>query len=145
MGYLGQFSNPGRVRELLEEEGAKQGRDRQRELKRVERRLKRLESDLLKNVGLLKREAINEEEFRKVNEMTRAGTEEMKKRKKELSAWMEKAEARAKQAGELPGVIRSFLEDFQELDIHRQKAHLQRILQRVQIWKDGRVELEMRM
>ena len=40
---------------------------------------------------------------------------------------------------------RAFLEDFQGLDVRRQKAHLQTILQAAHVYRDGRLELEFRV
>jgi hypothetical protein len=44
----------------------------------------------------------------------------------------------------LPQAILSFLEDFQELDVRRQKAQLQTILKSAHVHRDDRLELEFR-
>jgi len=40
--------------------------------------------------------------------------------------------------------VRSFLEDFQGMEVVRAKAILQTILKAAHVWKDGKVELEFR-
>jgi hypothetical protein len=44
----------------------------------------------------------------------------------------------------VPTVIKTFIEAFQSLEPHQQKAQLQTILKAAQIYKDGRIELEFR-
>jgi hypothetical protein len=44
----------------------------------------------------------------------------------------------------LPQAIRSFLDDFQELDVRQQKAQLQTILKAAYVYRDDRLELEFR-
>ena len=47
-------------------------------------------------------------------------------------------------AEKVPQVIKSFYEDFQSLDIRQQKAQLQTILKAVNVYNDGKIELEFR-
>lgn len=58
--YLGQFSDPKRVRELLSE-------SKKSELKKLEKRLVGLEKDFQKNLEYLKKGLLNEEEFGAAN------------------------------------------------------------------------------
>lgn len=69
MAYLGEISGPNRVRELLDASEKQEIRRRETELKQVERRLAKVEADFAKNLALLKRDVLDEEEFRKANEV----------------------------------------------------------------------------
>ena len=48
------------------------------------------------------------------------------------------------QVAAVPVRVRSFLEDFQGMDIRRAKAILQGIIKAAHIFSDGRIELEFR-
>ena len=48
------------------------------------------------------------------------------------------------QASTVPIKVRTFLEDFQAMDVRQGKAILQTILKAAHIWNDGRIELEFR-
>jgi hypothetical protein len=65
--YLGQFSDPKKVRELLDASEKREVKRREAELRQVERRLAEVEADFAKNLELLKRDVLNEEEFNKAN------------------------------------------------------------------------------
>ena len=57
--YLGQYSNPKKVRELLDASEKSEVRWRGSELKQVQRRLAEVEADFAKNLALLKREVLD--------------------------------------------------------------------------------------
>ena len=65
--YLGQFSNPDRVGELLKRSGGNEQERKKTELTKLDRRLKSLDSDFHKYLDYLKRGLLNEEEFSKAN------------------------------------------------------------------------------
>ena len=58
------------------------------ELKQVERRLAEAEADFAKNLTLLKREVLDEEEFRKANEARRDERTRLTRRQTELAGWL---------------------------------------------------------
>jgi len=62
----------------------------------------------------------------------------------ELEVWLQDQDSRVSSAQRIPFKIRSFLEDFEGLDIRVQKAHLQTILKSAYIYRDGRIEVEFR-
>ena len=57
---------------------------------------------------------------------------------------MEELGTRFSTAERLPGTIKSFLEDFESLDVRHQKAQLQAILKSAYVYRDERIELEFR-
>ena len=59
------------MHELLDDDGRRDIKKRQAELKRVEKQLAVIETDFNKNLDLLKRELLNEDEFRPANEARR--------------------------------------------------------------------------
>ena len=59
------------MRELLDASEKQEVRRRAAELKSVERRLAEVEADFAKNLALLKRDVLDEAEFRKANEARR--------------------------------------------------------------------------
>ncbi len=62
-----------------------------------------------------------------------------------LQTWSLQAQAeRHDTVTALPVQIRSFLNDFQSLDVCRAKALLQTILASAHVYKDGRIELAFR-
>ena len=119
-------------------------RRRETELRQIENRLIAIEVDFAKNLELLKRDVLNEEELRKANEERRAERERLKAQQAELSEWLAGQQARLEAVDSLPTRVRSFLHDVQALDTRRAKALLQTILQTAQVYKDGRIELEFR-
>ncbi len=142
--YLAQFSDPELVREHMAAAERKEIDGRQKELKVVERGLSDLESQFLKHLGLLKRGVINEEEFVKANESMRTRKTALEERQAELSSWLEVQRSRVSSAEAMPQAIRTFLDDFQNMEIHVQKANLQSILKAAHVHRDGKIELEFR-
>ena len=57
---------------------------------------------------------------------------------------MEELGTRFSTAERLSGAIKSFLEDFESLDVRHQKAQLQAILKSAYVYRDERIELEFR-
>ncbi len=142
--YLGQYSDPNKVRELLAASEKREIKRREGELRQTERRLAEVGADFTKNLELLKRDVLNEEEFRKANEARRDDRTRLEARRVELSAWVGQQQQRQEAVGSLPGRVRSLLKDFQDLDTRRAKALLQTILKTAHVHRDGRIELEFR-
>ena len=142
--YLGQYSDPTKVRELLDASEKREVDRREAELRQVERRIAELEADFAKNLELLKREVLNEEEFRAANEARREERAWLEKRQAEGSTWLDQQHQRQDAVDTLPTRVGSFLDDFQPLDVRRAKALLQTILKAAGVFRDGRIELEFR-
>ena len=85
--HLGQYSDPKKVRELLDASEKQEVRRRAAELKSVERCLAEVEADFAKNLELLKRDVLDEAEFRKANEARRDERTRLTGRQTELTAW----------------------------------------------------------
>ena len=62
----------------------------------------------------------------------------------ELAQWLEEQRTRVSTAERLPGAIKSFLADFESLDVRHQKVQLQAILKSAYVYRDERIELEFR-
>jgi len=144
LDHLGQYSDPKKVRELLNASEKREVRRRETELRQIEKRLIAIEVDFAKNLELLKRDVLNEEEFRRANEERRADRERLVAQQTELTEWLAQQHERQEAVGTLPTRVRSFLQDVQSLDVRRSKALLQTILQAAHVWRDGRIELEFR-
>lgn len=142
--HLGQYSEPKKVRELLDASEKQEVRRRAAELKQVERRLAEVEADFAKNLALLKRDVLDEAEFRKANEARRDERARLADRQTELVAWLTQQRERQEAVGTLPTRVRSFLKDVQALDTRRAKALLQTILSAAHVYRDGRITLEFR-
>ncbi|MCH7552547.1 MAG: recombinase family protein [Chloroflexi bacterium] len=143
--YLGQYSDPAKVKDLLKEAGGRQLGRKESELQQVERRLETVEIDFHKNLDLLKRGILDERDFMEANAQRRRERADLETRRATLAAEVERSRRQAEMAKELPSRIGTFLEDFQGLDVRRQKAHLQTILRAAHVYRDGRLELEFRV
>ena len=143
--YLGEFSDPIRVRQYLAMTEKQDTEKYEVELKGVEKRLADLEVQFLTQLdGLLKRKVLTEQEFAKANEAARSQKAELEVRKEELSKLLSQAQASEALIERVPRAIKTFEEAFQNLDLRQQKAQLQTILKAAHIYKDGKIELEFR-
>ena len=142
--YLGQFSDPVRVAEILKETGATGLKRKKTELVKLDKRLKTLDSDFHKNLDFLKRGLLNEEEFSKANTEHRGERASVEMRLAELREELHISEATQESVTSLPERVTSFNESFEHLDVPKAKAMLQMILKGAYVWTDGRVELEFR-
>ena len=86
--HLGAYSDPKKVRELLDASEKQEVRRRATELKSVERRLAEVEADFAKNLALLKRDVLDEAEFRTANEARRDERARLTGRQTELTEWL---------------------------------------------------------
>ena len=142
--YLGQFSDPKKVREFLSASEKTDTKRREAELGRVRKKAKSLESALLNDLDRLDRGVIQEQEFSLRNEARRTESGELQARESELSQQVDRMKNSQQNVERLPGAVGSFLEDIQKMDIRWQKAQLQTILKTAHIYRDGKVELEFR-
>ena len=78
------------------------------------------------------------------NEVARTQSTALETRRDELAQWLEEQRTRVSTAERLPGAIKSFLADFESLDVRHQKAQLQAILKSAYVYRDDRIELEFR-
>jgi hypothetical protein len=111
----------------------------------VDKRLADLEAQFLTQLdGLLKRKVLTETEFAKANEIARLQKADLEANRTELLKKLSKARASEALIKKAPEAIKTFVEAFQSLEPRQQKAHLQTILKSVNIYKEGRIELEFR-
>ena len=144
LDYLGEFSDPELVKQHLAIGQAKELEHKEVELAGVSRALADLEGQFLQHLDLLKRNVLSEAEFSKANEVARSQSTALEARREELALWIEEQQTRVSTAERLPGAIKSFLADFESLDVRHQKAHLQSILKSAYVFRDDKIELEFR-
>ena len=144
LDFLGQYSDPEKVRGLLAAGDAKTDEREERELARVVARLGELEQAFLNDLDRVDRHVLTEAEYMKRQEVRRSELAMLEGRKVELQAAIEERRDREAQARAVPVKVRSFQEDFQGMDPVKAKAILQTILKAAHVWKDGRIELEFR-
>ena len=145
LDYLGQFSDPIRVREYLAIAESKDTERYEAELKRIEKRLKDMDTEFLSRLNdLLKRKILTETEFAQANESARSQKEDLEVRKAELTKLIKQAKSSEAMIQKIPHSIKTFTEAFKFLEPRQQKAHLQTILSAARIYNDGRIELEFR-
>ena len=143
--YLGQFSDPEKVREHLTAAERKELERYEVDLHDVEKRLADLEAHFLQRLDdLLKRGVLTEQEFARANETAREQKRVLETRKMELQTWLEQEHARASLVEKVPQTVKTFIEAFQVMEPRQQKAKLQTILKTAHVYRDGRIELEFR-
>lgn len=142
--YLSQFSDPKRVKGLLDQSSAKELKRKQAELTRIEKKLTELDRDFHRNLDLHKKGILNEDEFAEANRARRDERAATEIRLAELREQFAMSESARQTAQEVPTRIKSFTESFRDLDVPRAKALLQTILRAVYVWNDNRIELEFR-
>lgn len=142
--YLGGFSDPARLAELLKQTGDTELKRKKAELSKLEKRLKTLDSDFHKNLDFLKRGLLNEEEFSKANTEQRDERTSTEMRLAELREEVHSVEASKDSIVAIPEQVTSFIESFESLETPKAKAILQMILKAAYVWTDGKVELKFR-
>ena len=143
MEYLGQFSDPAKVKRHIEAADREELSTRESELKAVESGLTELDAQFTQNLGFLRRGILNETEFVKANDIVRHQASALQERKESLAQWVDEQKQRSKTRERLPGLIKTFLEDFQTMDPRLRKSHLQTILKAAHV-RRGTIELEFR-
>lgn len=144
LAHLGRYSDPAMVRELLESQVLELDTRAEAELGRVTGRLAELEQAFLNDLDRVDRGIMTEPEYLKRQENRRQEQEGLQTRKADLEASVAAQRDMEAQAKAVPVKVRSFLEDFGEMDVRQAKAILQGILRSVHVWNDGRVEVEFR-
>ena len=144
MEHLGQYSDPEAVMGLLEQQGQETDVRDEAELARVTARLAELEQGFLNDVERLDRGILSEPEYIKRRDARREEQEGLQPRKDELEASVAAQRDIASQAAAVPVKVRSFLEDFRDMELPQAKAVLQSIIKAAHVFKDGRIELEFR-
>jgi len=142
--YLGQFSDPEAVKRHIEAADREEMSVRESELKDVEAGLADLDAQFTQNLGFLRRGVLNEQEFVKANNMARDQVSALQEKKSSLTLWIDEQKERAEARDRMPGLIKTFLEDFQTMDPRLRKSHLQTILKAAHISRDT-IELEFRV
>ena len=120
--FLGQFSDPERVRERLETVDRKSVARKEAELSAATRRLADLEAAMTRDLDRLDRGVLTEAEFVRQSAVRREETEQLRERHVTLSEEVHRQRAASDQAARLPVEIRSFGADFETLDVTRRKA-----------------------
>ena len=142
--FLGQYTDPKRVRELITADRRRSTKKADGDLKRVRQRLDAIERDFLKHLDLLDRGVLSEGEFATANQARRSEKEALQGRETELAEVVLLDQHLASVIEETPVRVRSFLKDFQTMDVRWQKGRLQEILKAAHVHRDGRIELEFR-
>ena len=144
MEHLNQYSDPDMVRELLDAQGQETDTQHEAELARVTARLGELERGFLNDLDRVDREIMTESEYLKRQEIRRQEQEGLQPRKAELEAAVAAQKDIEAQAAAVPVKVRSFMEDFRDMEVPQAKAVLQSIIKAAHVFKDGRIELEFR-
>ena len=142
--YLEPFSDPKRVSELIKDSGAKELNRKKNELSRTEKQLADLEADFHKNLDLLKKELLTEEEFGAANAKRRDERAKTEMRLADLRDEISTAESAHDSLTGLPDRIAGFRDAFEQLDVPKAKAMLQMMLKAVYVRNDNRIEVEFR-
>ena len=142
--YLGQFSDPQKVRALLATSEVDRAGELAGQLKRTISQIQEMEKDFHRNVDLVKREMINEEEFKRLNEATRDQRTELESRRADLEREVSAVRNQEALVGRVPHAVASFMGDMQGLEPREAKAALQTILKAVHVSNDGRLDVEFR-
>ena len=144
LDHLGQYSDPELVRELLEGQGQELDTRCEAELAMVSKRLSELEQGFLNDLDRVDRGIMTEPEYLKRQEIRRQEQGGLLARKAALEASVAAQRDLEAQTAAVPVKVRSFLEDFQDMDVRQAKAILQGIIKAAHIFNDGRIELEFR-
>jgi site-specific DNA recombinase len=142
--HLGQYVDPERVRELLDTQGQEHDVRDDDELTRATARLKALEQAFLNDLDRVDRGVMNEDEYLTRQEVRRQEQEGLKPRKVDLEASVAAQREVETQTAAVPVQVRSFLEDFGDMDVPQAKVILQGIVKVAYVFNDGRIELEFR-
>ena len=142
--YLAQFSDAEAVRQHLEAAEREELERSDADLEQVTNALADIDGQFLKHLDYLKKDLLNEEEFEKANVSLRGQKAALETRQIELTDWRDKQRDKAEASERIPKAIGSFIEDFQGMDIQKQKAQLQTILKAANVHRDGHIELEFR-
>ena len=142
--HLGQYVDPERVRELLDTQGQESDTKDEADLARVTARLGELEQGFLNDLDRVDRDIMTESEYLKRQETRRQEQVTLQPRKADLEASVAAQREVESQTAAVPVQVRSFLEDFGDMDVPQAKAILQGIVKTAYVFNDGRIDLEFR-
>ena len=94
-------------------------------------------------LGYMRRGVLNEHEFVKTNNMAREQTAALQVQRESLAKWIDEQRERELTTERVPGMVKTFIEDFQALEPRVRKSHLQTILKSAIVCRDS-IELEFR-
>ena len=144
LDHLGQYSQPEKVRQLIDSQLQDLDAKDETELARVNGRLSELEKAFLNDLDRVDRGVLTEPEYLKRQEVRREEQTGLQILKADLEARAAAQRDMEAQARVVPGRVRSFLEDFQGMEVTQAKAILQTIIKAAHVYRDGRIELEFR-
>ena len=142
--FLGQYTDPAAVQGLLNVQGQEADTRAATELARVTARLGQLEQGFLNDLDRVDRGIMTEAEYLKRQELRRGEQERLQVRKVDLDVAIAAQRDMEAQVAAVPINVRSFLEEFRDMDIRQAKAALQGIVKAAHVFSDGRIELEFR-
>ena len=141
--YLSQFSDPDIVKQHIESADQAELTARETELKDIELALADLDSQFTQNLGFMRRGVLNEQEFVKANNLAREQVSALQTQKGSLAEWVDQQKERDQTTERVPGMVKTFIEDFQAMEPRVRKSHLQTILKSAHVRRNS-IELEFR-
>ena len=141
--YLSQFSDPEIVKQHIESADQAELTARETELKDIELALADLDSQFTQNLGFMRRGVLNEQEFVKANNLAREQVSALQAQKASLAEWVDEQKEREQTTERVPGMVKTFIEDFQAMEPRVRKSHLQTILKSAHVRRSS-IELEFR-
>ena len=141
--YLSQFSDPEIVKQHIESADQAELTARETELKDIEMALADLDSQFTQNLGFMRRGVLNEQEFVKANNLAREQVSALQAQKEYLVEWVDEQKEREQTTERVPGMVKTFIEDFQAMEPRVRKSHLQTILKSAHVRRNS-IELEFR-
>ncbi len=115
--FLGQYTDPAVVQELLDVQGQEADTRAVTELARVTARLGQLEQGFLNDLDRVDRGIMTEAEYLKRQELRRGEQERLQVRKVDLDAAIAAQRDMEAQVASVPVNVRSFLEEFRDMDV----------------------------
>lgn len=144
LAFLGQWSDPAKVRAELASMQPKDTGALERQLQDVEAKLTALDKVFHQNVDLLRRGILDEAEFQRDNAVRRDERARLENLRADLEARAKAQKAQTASAAAIPAKVQGFMTTFLEGDVRKSKAQLQLLLKAVHVYKDGRFEVEFR-
>ena len=141
--YLSEISDPDIVKQHIESADQTELTARETELKDIEMALANLDSQFTQNLGFMRRGVLNEQEFVKANNLAREQVSALQDQKGSLAEWVEEQKEREQTTERVPGMVKTFIEDFQAMEPRVRKSHLQTILKSAHVRRNS-IELEFR-
>jgi site-specific DNA recombinase len=145
LDFLGQYSDESKVRALLAASEDTAIQRSQAELEAVQKRLKELDSMVMIDLDRLDRGILSEMAYKRQAEKREAGMARLREREAIIKPLVETEKANSAKAAKVAVRVRSFFEDFSQIqDVKRHKALLQGLIKTAHVCPDGRIEIEFR-